>query len=67
MARRPLEDAAALLLLLAARPVFVFALGHLLLAHLTHEVEEDLQADTSPPTPETPRRDQQSEVRSMEE
>lgn len=38
-----LKYAAVLLLLLAARPVFVFALRHFLLADLAHEVEEHLR------------------------
>lgn len=37
-----LKDAATLLLLLSARTIFVFALCHLLLANLTHEIKEDL-------------------------
>lgn len=48
LAPKPLEDAATLLLLLAARPVFVFALRHLLFADLAHEIEEDLQAEAGP-------------------
>lgn len=40
-----LKDAAALLLFLPARTVFVFALRHLLLADLAHEVKEDLCAE----------------------
>lgn len=38
-----LKYAAVLFLLLAARPVFVFALGHFLLAHFPHEVEKHLR------------------------
>lgn len=40
-----LKYAAALLLILAARPVFVFALRHFLLADLAHEIEEHLRGD----------------------
>lgn len=39
------EYAAVLLLLLATRPIFVFALRHFLLADLPHEVKEHLQTD----------------------
>lgn len=41
----PLKYAAALFLLLAARPVFVFALRHFLLADLPHKIEEHLRGD----------------------
>lgn len=40
-----LKYAAALLLLLPARAVLVFALRHLLLADLPHEIKEDLRAE----------------------
>lgn len=63
LAPQPLEDAATLLLLLAARPIFVFAFCHLLFAHLAHKVKEDLKAEKRPPQ----RRDQQSEVGTMNE
>lgn len=41
-----LKYAAALFLLLAARPVSAYALGHLFLADLPHEVEEHLRDRT---------------------